>query len=486
MSQRERVVAVRRRFPFLEGLLTTVRLDYGAKWCIREDHVSRPILYDQFEPLEIAFEERFLKPGMTVLDIGAHHGYHTLLASLRVGGQGRVFAFEPSDRERIALLRNLRLNRCRNVIVEAMALGAEIKSADLYVVKGMETGCNSLAPPSASGGTSIQHVRVARLDHWLGDHRIGRVDFVKLDVEGGERDVLIGAEKLITCRPRPVVLAEVQDMRTLPWGYRAKLIVDHLLERGYEWFSLREGGLVAPLDVSTHEYHGNFVACPVERLPELAGLIAADTQVGARYETVWVDVGAHLGQGTLEAAICNPSLLVFAFEPNWTVASRVMGRAANFVVLPMAVSDSDGYADFFVNSNEESSSLASMEESGLAHWKDVDLTVSEKRVVPTIRLDTFMRLVGLKKIDYLKVDAEGMDMKVVRSAGERLKDIKKIMLEVDVAPDLLYRGAPTRNEVIAFMAANQFALTDSSRQSSGRQENLTFNATVGEACPNFQ
>ena len=482
ISPREKVLGLRRRFPFLKGVLSTVRLDYGAKWCIREDHVSQPILRGEFEPMEISFEQRFLRPGMTVLDIGAHHGYHTLLASLRVGNEGKVFAFEPSDRERAALVKNLTLNRCQNVTVESLALGAEDKSAELHVVSGIETGCNSLAPPNASGGTSSQTVRVKTLDEWLQTHRIDRVDFVKLDVEGGERDVLAGAERLTAGQYRPVVLAEVQEIRTAPWGYRAKVVIDHLAERGFIWLSLRSDGFLAPLDVSAEDYDGNFVACPEERLSEVNDIIVRDTAVATRFESVWVDVGAHLGERTIQAAISNPNLLVFAFEPNWKAACRIMGRAANYVVLPMAVSDSDGSADFFVNSNEESSSLAVMEQSGLAHWRDIDLSVAEQRTVPTIRLDTFMQRAGLRRIDYLKIDAEGMDLNVVRSAGERLKDIRKIMLEVDVAPDVLYRGAPRRSEVVEFMVANGFILTGSESQSSGRQENLTFTAAVREAC----
>jgi FkbM family methyltransferase len=194
----------------------------------------------------------------------------------------------------------------------------------------------------------------------------------------------------------------------------------------------------------------------------------------ANVNTVWIDVGAHLGEGTLDAAFNDPRLLVFAFEPNWTLARRIMGRAANFVVLPMAISDSDGFAEFFINSSDGSSSLVKMEESGLAHWKDFDLTVQSKAIVPTIRLDTFMELSDLRWVDYLKVDAEGVDLQVVQSAGERLKDIREIKLEVDTAPDRLYQGAPRRDEVITFMISRGFELISSETQNDGRQQNLTF------------
>lgn len=194
----------------------------------------------------------------------------------------------------------------------------------------------------------------------------------------------------------------------------------------------------------------------------------------ASIDTIWVDVGAHLGQITLDAALGNPRLLVFAFEPNWTLARQLMGCAANFVVLPMAISDTDGYADFLINSCDGSSSLVEMEESGLVHWRDLGLKVKSKVVVQTMRLDTFMRLSNLSKIDYLKIDAEGVDLKVIQSAGDRLRDIRTIKLEVDVAPNRLYQGAPSRDEVIEFMSKSGFVLVDTESQNEGRQQNLTF------------
>ena len=185
-------------------------------------------------------------------------------------------------------------------------------------------------------------------------------------------------------------------------------------------------------------------------------------------------MGAHLGEGTLNAATHNPNLLVFAFEPNWVLARQIMGRSANFVVLPMAVSDSDGYADFFINASDGSSSLVRMAESGMRHWEDFNYRVTSKIVVQTIRLDTFMNLVDLRTVDYLEIDAEGVNLRVVKSAGDRLKDIKKIMLEVDIAPDPLYQGAPAHDEVMSFMTESGFALVDCESQNADRQENLTF------------
>src|SRR5580704_1813642 len=248
-----------------------LRLPFGAWWLVRPAHIGIPISEGKFENAEFAFINKFLRPGMTVLDIGAHHGFYTLLAAKRVGPQGRVFAFEPSTRERKALLRHVRINGCRNVTVEGLALGSESADTELFVVEGAKTGCNSLKKPAAdvAGTLSTVQVQVARLDDWLARGKITDVDFIKLDVEGGELEVLKGAERMLSGRPRPVILAEVQDVRTLPWGYRAKEIVNHLSSRGYEWFRLLPSGSLDKLGEAPDEVEGNFVACPGESVADM-------------------------------------------------------------------------------------------------------------------------------------------------------------------------------------------------------------------------
>jgi len=257
----------KRLFP---NIAVPVRLPFGAWWVARNDYLGSTLTFDGYEPAERAFVQRFLQPGMTVLDIGAHQGYYTLLASKLVGPAGRVIAFEPSSREQKALRLNLILNRCRNVTVQRLALGSEEKETTLYVATGWRTGCNSLKPPAIPDETSTMRVRVARLDDWLERLKVAQVDFIKLDVEGAELDVLRGAARLLDRKPRPVIIAEVQDVRTLPWGYRANEIIQHLSGKGYKWLRLVEDGSTEGLELSADEFEGNFVAVPEESMRQVA------------------------------------------------------------------------------------------------------------------------------------------------------------------------------------------------------------------------
>lgn len=189
----------------------------------------------------------------------------------------------------------------------------------------------------------------------------------------------------------------------------------------------------------------------------------------------WIDVGAHGGEATLQFAIQNPGIKVYAFEPNLCVAAKSVGQAPNYFVIPVAVAEQDGTAGFYVNAEGVASSLLPLNESAARSWIGGEhLRVDSIRTVPTIRLDTFMNLLGIDKVDFLKIDAQGADLAVIRSVGERLKDILKVRLEVDVTPSRLYEGSPSREEVIAFMEANGFVLCETQSQSHGQEQDLTF------------
>ncbi len=265
-----------------QGLPRLVRLPFGALWLEWPDSLSPAITGGTFESRELRFVERFVQPGMTVLDVGSHHGLYTLLASRRVGASGRVLTFEPSPRERRKLRLHLALNLAGNARLEPLALGSENGEADFHQVNGVETGCNSLRPPAVLDPVRRLRVSVARLDDVLQRKGIERVDFIKLDVEGAELAVLEGAEKLLQQPPRPVMLIEVFAARTAPWGYAPREIIAHLARRGFHWFALGDAGQLRPVETGRHTYDDNFVAVPLERLAHVQAWHGLVERAGCR------------------------------------------------------------------------------------------------------------------------------------------------------------------------------------------------------------
>ncbi len=260
----------RRIFP---GMPIPLRLPFGAWWLAEKSALDQELIYNEFEKMERGFVERLLRRNMTVVDAGAHHGLYTLLASKRVGWNGRVIAIEPSPRECVRLEKHLRLNRCSNTELVSCALGEDPGEADLYLVDGVQDWCNSLRPPAVDEPVRTVRVFVRRLDDVLAELGVRKADFIKLDVEGAELSVLYGAMKLLHRESRPAILAEVQDTRTAAWGYAAREIIQFLIRMDYRWFAIAAKGALLPISCDQETYDANLVALPVERTEEFLSLL---------------------------------------------------------------------------------------------------------------------------------------------------------------------------------------------------------------------
>ncbi len=266
------ILAVRDRLMPWLPLIT--HLPQAGWWLSWNDFMGRKIYQDKgFEENEQAFIRRFLRPGMTVLDVGAHHGFHTLLMSKRVGAEGLVIAFEPSPRERQRLDWTLKINRRHNVRVEPYAIGNGEGSEQLFVCMGRNSGCNSLRQPAVSEPVQATTVPVTTLDGYLRGRGIRQVDFIKIDVEGAELAVMGGARGLLNSGARPVIICEIADVRTLPWDYPASKIYDLLRDFGYLWFLTTPEGKLYPYPPKK-EYDENLVAVPQEKLKDMEMLLA--------------------------------------------------------------------------------------------------------------------------------------------------------------------------------------------------------------------
>jgi len=260
----------RRIFP---GMPIPLRLPFGAWWLAEKSALDHELIYNEFERMETEFVKRLLRRDMTVVDAGAHHGLYTVLASKRVGWNGRVIAIEPSPRECVRLEKHLRLNRCSNTELVSCALGEDSEEADLYLVDGVQDWCNSLRPPAVDEPVRTVRVFVRRLDDVLAELGVRKADFIKLDVEGAELSVLYGAMKLLHRESRPAILAEVQDTRTAAWGYAAREIIQFLIRMDYRWFAIAAKGALLPISCDQETYDANLVALPVERTEEFLSLL---------------------------------------------------------------------------------------------------------------------------------------------------------------------------------------------------------------------
>ena len=214
---------------------------------------------------DLQFLWNFLRPGMTFLDVGAYHGIYSVVAAMRLRSQGHVTAFEPSARERLRLGLHLQMNRGR-VSVEPYAVTSEAGSFRFFTVASGFTSMNSLIFPPTDHPVRETKVPGICLDEYLASKGITKVDLIKIDIEGGELDAFRGAGQLLEV-VRPVIICEVLDWVTRPWGYPARELVEFLVRLDYQWFDFCEDGALA-FHAERHEYPDvrNYLAVPREKL----------------------------------------------------------------------------------------------------------------------------------------------------------------------------------------------------------------------------
>jgi FkbM family methyltransferase len=142
-----------------------------------------------WEPLVTAWLREVLRPGDTFVDVGANVGVFSLLASRAVGPDGRVVAVEPSAGTRAQLEANLARNRTRNVRVVASAAGAQVGDIPFYRAPWNDAESSTVGRPELELEATVG---VAPLLDLLTSEELERLRAIKIDVEGGEAEVLEG------------------------------------------------------------------------------------------------------------------------------------------------------------------------------------------------------------------------------------------------------------------------------------------------------
>lgn len=200
---------------FRTGVLRPVRVEVepGVSLLLDpEDDISRTILVSlagRWEPEVWAAISSGLSEGSVMFDVGAHVGYDTLKASVRVGDKGRVVAFEPNPNTVTMLRSNIAASGAHNVIVEPIACTDAEQMLTLFdATPGGNSGSSSLSQRNAGTISRPYVVRGRRIDDVVAELGLTRVDVFKADVEGAELLVLRGAAQTLN-RFHPKLILEV-------------------------------------------------------------------------------------------------------------------------------------------------------------------------------------------------------------------------------------------------------------------------------------
>lgn len=173
---------------------------------------------------------RSVKAGMTVLDIGAHIGYYTLLLSRLVGPGGKVYAFE-ADPENFEILQsNVKTAPLNNIVLINKAITDKAGSITLFITEGHST--HSVYKASASVGSRT--ISATDVDTWLTRSNVGPVGFIKMDIEGAEPLALAGMKETISSSNSIKLLVELNPEALRRGGVTPRRYIEQIANLGLE------------------------------------------------------------------------------------------------------------------------------------------------------------------------------------------------------------------------------------------------------------
>ncbi len=208
------------------------------------DHGLQSTFYyflpEYYEPETQRYIKENLKPEMIVLDVGAHIGFFTMLLASQIGKDGRVFAFEPDEKNFKRILLNIQYNQFKNVIPYQMALSNNIGKTYLsHHTTSSGHRLKSVIPLEVSTNEKVSEISETTLDEFMSQHQLSHVDFMKLDAEKSELLILEGGKNTFRDKKISSIICEIHSSKNSSLSEHDK-VREAFYDYGYKSFTLNE------------------------------------------------------------------------------------------------------------------------------------------------------------------------------------------------------------------------------------------------------
>lgn len=236
-----RFVSTARRLAGLGDRVKVAR--YGVRWSLDlSEGIDFAIyLLGRFEHETVRTYKKLLRPGATVLDIGANIGAHTLHLARCVGPQGRVIAFEPTAYAYAKLRTNIELNPDLGISIRTeQALLGEMEGAAngrIYASWPLTNTAEAKHPKHLGRLMDLVGAHGTSLDHFVSAQNISAIDLIKIDVDGNECRVLRGATQTLA-RFRPPIIMELMPYGLEESGSSLEELLSLLDKSGYSLYGI--------------------------------------------------------------------------------------------------------------------------------------------------------------------------------------------------------------------------------------------------------
>lgn len=250
-----------------------LKLDNGHEFLAPRTGAAALLYYlGTSEPATAQVVTKILRPGMTFIDVGAHIGEYTVMASRLVGPQGQVHSFEPDPRALPFLRHNVFVNRATNVRINSSALAD--RCGEMTFVACTDPclsflGCPTGIAPRTGNPSQCTTITVDTdtLETYCRYHGL-TPNLIKIDVEGAELLVLKGARALLQLPPSlaPLWIIEYSPETYGRYGFEWERVHHLLRDFGFSSFIITDLGDTESVSPSTPppRYVKNLLARKIE------------------------------------------------------------------------------------------------------------------------------------------------------------------------------------------------------------------------------
>lgn len=225
-------------YNLFEGIIKTVSFQNVKFELHIEDWIQQNIYFlGAYERAELNLLNRLLSEESVFVDIGANFGLYSLVASQKITNSGKVICFEPFPKNYAALKKNISLNSKSNIISENIALGDKKDELSLYYQPN-EKNLGIVSANFMENSKTIE-VDVMSLDEYVNENGIDKIDFIKIDVEGFENQVIVGMKKTLELFS-PMILIEIFDEGSINSNHHNAH--DYLTRIGYSKYYIDDFG----------------------------------------------------------------------------------------------------------------------------------------------------------------------------------------------------------------------------------------------------
>lgn len=230
----DRYYLVRKSAKFFRNRLKSdfVEID-GHKMFLDSQDSLRLSIKGVYEEHETDMVKKIINKGDTVIDIGANIGYYTLMFAKLVGNDGKVFAFEPELSNYNLIKKNVEINGYKNVVIEHKAVSNKNEKIKLYLSEDNK-GAHTLVKDKTKNFLEIDSVR---LDDYFKEYE-GKVDFIKMDIEGAEMEALKGMSLTLVKMSNIKLMTEYNPYLLKKIGINPKEYLELLKKSGFKLYHL--------------------------------------------------------------------------------------------------------------------------------------------------------------------------------------------------------------------------------------------------------